>query len=160
MVEIGGEGRWRGGGEAALGGVEEEGGVEAGGGAEGQCFPQKGEGNGDLGAPAGLVTGGGGEDAGDGFLAIGAADAGCGEEAGPPTAIGGEIDFEVVVAGGMTEEELGDVGLPQLGLEDSGSGGRMNSGGAGAGGAKVEMGGVEGEEVTRWRGDGVAVPVS
>ena len=137
------------GGEEALGRVEDEGAVKARGGAETQGFTQVFEGDGDSGVPLFGVVGSGCGDIGDGLFLVGESLPWSGEEAGPPGAVGGEIDLEIGAGFGIAEEEFGNVELPKLGLEEARFSTRMNSECGVASGAKMKMGLVESECITR-----------
>jgi hypothetical protein len=104
--------------EKALGRrFQDEGGVEAGGGAEMELLTEPGERQGGACAPSLIVLLSCGENAGDEFVAFADALKWCVEDAGPPCAVGSQIELEVVTGNRIGEEKLGDIVLPELGLE-------------------------------------------
>ena len=109
--------------EEALGRrFQDKGGVEAGGGAEMELLPEPREREGGRGAPPLIVMPGCGENTGEGFVALADALQRRVEDAGPPSAVRCQIEFEIVTGNRIGEEKLGDIVLPELGLKGAARG--------------------------------------
>ncbi len=159
-MKVGFSGGWGACGEEdLLGRIQDKGRVELAGGSEVELLDENGKRNSGMGLPSVGGNFSGGDHLGERVVFFLKWNERIFKKAGPPSSVGGEIEFEVAMGVGSAEKELGNVVFPEFGLELPGAAFGVNCRRAFSRREEVKVGAIDPKEKLNGRNDRLSKPV-